>query len=44
MAATRHTEGFKTLMRDVGLVDYWHETGNWPDHCRPLRGDDFECF
>ena len=25
-----------------GLVDYWRENG-WPDFCRPLGADDFEC-
>lgn len=43
-ADVRRTEGFKELVRDVGLVEYWRETGNWADYCRPLGLDDFECF
>ena len=40
--------GFKDLMRDVGLVDYWRATGKWADSCRPISSgtggdDDFEC-
>lgn len=35
--------GFKDLVREVGLVDYWRTTGNWGDFCRPLSDDDFEC-
>jgi hypothetical protein len=30
------------VIRDHGLVDYWRAYG-WPDLCRPLDGDDFEC-
>ena len=28
--------------REIGLVDYWKEFG-WPDLCRPVGEDDFEC-
>jgi TolB-like protein len=38
----RKTERFKTLVRNVGLVDYWKARG-WPDMCHPTAGDDFEC-
>ena len=38
----RKTERFKTLMRTAGLVDYWRARG-WPDLCRPVGTDDFEC-
>jgi TolB-like protein len=41
-APLRKTERFKTLMRTVGLVDYWRARG-WPDLCRPVGADDFEC-
>lgn len=34
---------FKELLREIGLVDYWRETGNWGDYCRPNGSDDFEC-
>ncbi len=27
-----------------GLVDYFHDSGNWGDYCRPISGGaDFEC-
>ena len=41
-APVRKTEQFKSLMRKVGLVDYWRAKG-WPDLCRPTTGDDFIC-
>lgn len=42
-APMRELPGFKTLVRDMGLVDYWREAG-WPeDFCKPTTGDDFEC-
>jgi hypothetical protein len=44
MAAVRRAPGFKDLVRDLGLVDYWRETGEWGDFCRPVGADDFECF
>jgi tetratricopeptide (TPR) repeat protein len=34
---------FKELLRDMGLADYFRESGNWGDFCRPLGRDDFEC-
>jgi hypothetical protein len=34
---------FKNLLRDLGVVDYWRETGSWGDYCRPVGGDNFEC-
>jgi hypothetical protein len=35
---------FKDILRDVGLVDYFHDSGNWGDYCRPISGGaDFEC-
>jgi hypothetical protein len=36
------TERFKTILRNMGLVDYWRERG-WPDLCRPVGTDDFVC-
>jgi len=42
MADVRKLPGFKQLMRDVGLVDYWREYG-WPDLCRPVGESDFAC-
>jgi Tfp pilus assembly protein PilF len=40
---TRPLRGFKDLVRDLGLVDYWRASGNWGEFCRPLGKDDFEC-
>jgi len=39
----RRLPGFKDLLRDLKLVDYWRQTGNWGWFCRPLGDDDFEC-
>jgi hypothetical protein len=41
-APLRKTEHFKTLMRRMGIVDYWKARG-WPPFCHPTTGDDFEC-
>jgi hypothetical protein len=38
----RQLPRFKTFMREMGLLDYWQEYG-WPDLCRPVGNDDFEC-
>ena len=36
---------FNTIVEELGFVEYWRATGNWPDKCQPLEGsDDFECF
>ncbi len=40
---TRRLPGFKTLVRDAGLVDYWRKTGKWSEFCKPVGSDDFEC-
>jgi adenylate cyclase len=39
----RRMPGFKDLVRDLGLVDYWRTTGKWGEFCRPVGKDDFEC-
>ncbi|WP_338242676.1 winged helix-turn-helix domain-containing tetratricopeptide repeat protein [Aurantiacibacter hainanensis] len=44
LAAARRAEGFKQLVTDLGFVEAWRTSGNWSDYCRPLSGDDFECF
>jgi tetratricopeptide (TPR) repeat protein len=41
-ASIRKTERFKRLVRNAGLVDFWRARG-WPDLCRPVGSDDFEC-
>ena len=38
----RKEQGFKEIVRALGLVDYWQEY-DWPDLCKPLGEDDFEC-
>lgn len=40
----RRLEGFKDLVADVGLVEYWRATGHWSDYCRPVDADQLECF
>jgi TolB-like protein/Tfp pilus assembly protein PilF len=39
----RRLPGFKNLVRNLGLVDYWRSTGNWGQFCRPVGHADFEC-
>jgi len=39
----RTLPGFKALLRDAGIVDYWRQTGIWGDFCKPVGDDDFEC-
>jgi TolB-like protein/cytochrome c-type biogenesis protein CcmH/NrfG len=41
LAPSWQQPGFKDLVRDIGLVDYWRKYG-WPDVCQP-EGDDFRC-
>lgn len=41
-ADVRQLDGFKDLLREVGLVDYWREFG-WGDYCRPAGEEDFDC-
>jgi hypothetical protein len=42
-SAMRTLPGYKALMRETGLADYWRQTGDWGDVCRPVGDDDFEC-
>ena len=42
-AEMRKLPGFKDLVRDMGLVDYWRASGNWGDYCHPVSDTDFEC-
>lgn len=32
----RKLDGFKDLLRKMGLVKYWRTTHNWGDFCRPV--------
>ena len=41
-APVRTTPRFKTVARDLGLVDYWRARG-WPAQCQPDGADDFAC-
>jgi hypothetical protein len=34
---------FKSILRDLGLVDYFRSSGRWGDFCKPVGQDDFEC-
>jgi hypothetical protein len=38
----RKTEGFRAMLKDLGLDRYWRESGNWGDFARPVGDDDFE--
>ena len=38
----RQLDEFKDYLREIGLVAYWREYG-WPDLCKPIGADDFEC-
>jgi hypothetical protein len=39
----RALPGFKALLREARIVDYWQKTGKWGDFCKPAGADDFEC-
>jgi hypothetical protein len=39
----RRLPGFKDMLRNLGLVDYWRSTGDWGEFCRPVGHADFEC-
>ena len=42
MSTVRQLPGFKDLVTELNLVEYWRAYG-WADACRPLGDDDFEC-
>ncbi|MCH8203341.1 MAG: tetratricopeptide repeat protein [Proteobacteria bacterium] len=42
LGSLRKSEDVKNLLRKTGMLDYWRTDG-WPDFCRPLGHDDFEC-
>lgn len=42
MSEVRLLPGFKTLVAELNLVEYWRAIG-WADLCRPVGEDDFEC-
>jgi len=39
----RSHPGFKKLLVETGVVDYWRKTGKWGDGCGPVGETDFEC-
>ncbi len=39
----RRLQGFKDLVTELNMVDFWRKYG-WADFCRPLKRGDFECF
>jgi tetratricopeptide (TPR) repeat protein len=43
MRPVRQHAGFKALLREHGVVDYWRTSGNWGEFCTPSGTDDFEC-
>jgi len=43
MASVRQSQGFKELVTEYNLVKYWRAS-EWPDRCRPVGADDFECW
>jgi TolB-like protein len=38
----RKSAYFKRIVKEAHILEYWHERG-FPDHCRPVGDDDFEC-
>ena len=40
--ALRNAPETKAELRRIGMVDVWRQRG-WPDLCRPVGDDDFEC-
>jgi TolB-like protein len=38
----RQTEAFRSRIRESGILAYWQKNG-WPDLCRAVGEDDFEC-
>ncbi len=43
LSEMRQLPGFRDMVRDWGLVDYWRATGEWGAFCRPVGETDFEC-
>ena len=42
MSDVRRLPGFKELVTDLNLVEFWRASG-WADACRPIGENDFEC-
>jgi tetratricopeptide (TPR) repeat protein len=43
MRDMRGDPGFKRLLKEFGIAEYWRVAGNWGDFCKPVGNDDFEC-
>jgi len=43
MANIRNTSGFRNLVQETGLLNYWLNSGEWSEFCRPVGTHDFEC-
>lgn len=43
MRDARRTQAFEDLVEEMGLVEFWRARG-WPTLCRPLAGEEFECY
>jgi TolB-like protein len=44
LARVRRLPGFKELVTNLRLPDYWSATGDWGDFARPVGVRDFECL
>jgi tetratricopeptide (TPR) repeat protein len=42
-SSVRSHPEFKRLLIQTGVADYWRQTGDWGDGCKPVGADDFEC-
>ena len=42
MVSFRKSDNFKNMLRKTGVYDYW-KTHGFPEKCRPIGSDDFEC-
>ena len=40
-AELRRNPRFKDIVRDIGFVDHWRQSGNWGDFARPVGENDF---
>ena len=43
LSDVRRQPGFEQLVKDLGLVDYWHTSGEWGEFCRETPGGTLSC-